>query len=255
MCAAGHGAGGGAYVMMRSMFKAIAELGAFLVFPNICEICKSSVTAGAGPVCVPCRTRMKKIAPPFCPGCGRTSAGPDRLCGQCGHGARPFDRAYAAFYYEGVTRELLHAYKYKERRSLEKIFAAALSDFVAAHLDTSEIDAVVSVPMDAPKTRRRGFNQSRLLCARLARSAGLPDLSGGFARRRSRGAQSLLRKSERAKNIAGSFFVKKPGTFAGKNVLLVDDVLTTGFTASECASTLKADGAASVTVLAAARGE
>ncbi len=237
------------------MFKEIAEIGVSLLFPKICETCSGVLPARSEAcVCSRCRSRMDKIRGPFCTGCGRTSAGQSLRCGQCGSGIPDLDGIYATFYYEGVTRELLQAYKFKDRKQLKTVFVTAMKDFLSLHLDASDFDGVVSVPMDAPKIRRRGFNQAQVFSSAVARHTGKPDLSSSFARRISRRPQSLLNKTERAKNIAGSFFVKKPGMFAGKRMLLVDDILTTGFTASECARTLKADGASSVTLLASARG-
>ena len=240
---------------MNPMFKAITEINLSLLFPKICETCEELLPArDEMGVCQNCVAKVKKISPPFCPACGRTSAAPNKRCGQCHREPFHFERAYAVLYYEGKTRRLLQAFKFRERKRLKKFFTDLLLEFLSNHLDISDFDILVSVPMDAQKENHRGFNQARLLCKQIAKKTSRDDFSACFIKKKSRKTQSLLTRSQRAKNIAGTFFVKKPGAFSGKKILLIDDILTTGFTASECAKTLKKDGAVSVTLLAAARG-
>jgi ComF family protein len=165
-----------------------------------------------------------------------------------------FDRAYACAPYEGKMKELLHAYKFGGRKYLANFFIKLMARFVENYLNKTDYEAILPVPVDAEKKRERGFNQSGLISAALARRLALSHLSGNLRRSRSSSPQSLLPREDRRSNIAGCFSVKDATAIKGKQLLLVDDILTTGYTASEAAHALKRAGARSVTVLACARG-
>ncbi|MGH7197655.1 MAG: ComF family protein [Candidatus Omnitrophota bacterium] len=151
-------------------------------------------------------------------------------------------------------KELLHAYKFGGRKYLAHFFVKLMTRFAKNYLNTADHDAVLPIPLDAEKRRERGFNQSELISAALSRSLGLPHLSGGLRRMKSFSSQSLLPKEDRRSNIAGCFSVNEGFAVKNKRLLLVDDILTTGYTASEAARALKEAGAGAVTVLACARG-
>ncbi len=237
--------------MLNTAFQAAS----CLLFPKICETCEELLPArDTRGVCGACANKILKITPPFCRLCGRTAPGEKSLCGQCRDTGFYFDRAYAAAYYEGKMQELLQAFKFSGRRSLKKYFSDELVGFISKYLDLSNIDALVSVPMDVKKENARGFNQAQLVTRLTAKKIKKEDLSPYLKRKKSSSTQSLLNKNQRRRNIEGSFFVSEPKIFSGKKILLIDDILTTGFTASECSKTLKAAGAISVTLLAAARG-
>ena len=116
------------------------------------------------------------------------------------------------------------------------------------------MDGVAAVPLDLEKKRSRGFNQSELLSAQIALELKVPDVSKELTRKKSESPQALLAKTDRKINVRDRFAVKNTGSFRAIRVLLIDDILTTGHTTSECAKTLKNAGAASVTVMACARG-
>lgn len=237
------------------MLQTIGRVASSLIFPKTCETCDALLPAtDLLGVCGACAGKILKISAPFCPGCGRPCAYENTRCGQCGHEEFCFDRAYAACYYEGKTSELLQAFKFGGRKSLRCFFARLLTGFIRVHLDPQAFDAVVSVPLDPAKQRERGYNQALLLSAPVARELAKPELSSFFKKKKTFKTQSSLNKTERARNIEGTFFVTDAEPFSEKRILLVDDILTTGFTASECAGTLKQAGARAVTVLAAARG-
>ena len=240
-----------------AMLNALPDFLASLVFPPVCETCGSPLSPRVPGLCGRCRSSLEWLSPPFCNACGRMHNGPGR-CGRCESSGLHFDRAYACALYAGPIRDALHGYKFGRRKALKVFFAEALARFAEDHLTdgakTPQFDVVAAVPLDAARRRERGFNQSALLAGGLARRFGLPDLSPKLLRPAAAAAQSLLGKADRQSNVCGQFRVGDPASFASKRVLLVDDVLTTGQTASECARALKNAGAASVTVLACARG-
>jgi ComF family protein len=190
--------------------------------------------------CISCRT-------PFQNGFPLDSEG---RCALCRSGLRGFDAAYCFGSYDGTLRELIHLFKYGGISTL----ARPLGGFLSAALPRDErFDAVVPVPLHWWRRWRRGFNQSELLAREIARRIGAP-MSAALRRVRPTPAQAGLSNAARRRNVAGAFRARRASkALTGRNVLLVDDVMTTGSTAAACASVLKRAGAARVALLAAAR--
>lgn len=195
------------------------------------------------------------LFPPLCLVCGIpfTGAGADHPCGACLTTRPSFDAARAALLYEGHCRELVHAFKYRNkthlRRPLALLSAAGLTEFVASR----DPDLIVPVPLHVRRLRSRGFNQALLLGELLAREWKLPLARRALARVRWTEPQIGLPADQRRENVKGAFAVSDRTVLAGRKVLLVDDVLTTGSTAEECSRVLKRSGAAEVTVITVAR--
>lgn len=227
-----------------------------LFFPPLCHVCRTCIPdAGALHICPACRERMPSVAGPLCPVCGIPfhGAGDDHLCGRCLTEPPAFDAARAALLYEGPGRDLIHAFKYRYkthlRRPLALLAAEGLTAFVAARAP----DLMVPVPLHVRRLRSRGFNQAVLLGEVLARQWRLPLARRALARIRWTEPQITLAAHERRDNVKGAFRVTDPAAVAGKRVLLLDDVLTTGSTVEECSRVLKQAGAAGVTVVTVAR--
>jgi ComF family protein len=158
-----------------------------------------------------------------------------------------FDAAYTYGSYEGALRELIHLFKYGKIEPL----ASRFGDWLTSALPReTAFDVVVPVPLHWWKRWQRGFNQAELLAREVARRWQAPLLSV-LRRKKYTAAQAGLTNAQRRRNAAGAFAVH--GRLDGKHVLLVDDVLTTGATASACARALKRAGAARVTLLTLAR--
>lgn len=171
------------------------------------------------------------------------------VCRLCEAGVTRFDGSYAFGQYDGVLRELIQLYKYQRMRPL----APPLGRLMARALPRELVlDAVVPVPLHWRKLLRRGFNQSRLLAEELSRRTGL-DVAACLKRRRHTNAQAGLTAKERRANVAGAFFVPRGADVAGRRLLLVDDVMTTGATVNAAARALKEAGARRVSVLVLAR--
>lgn len=170
-------------------------------------------------------------------------------CGLCRTGARGFDAAYCFGSYEGTLRELIHLFKYGRMKPLGKTLAAHLAGALPRD---KTFDAVVPMPLHWRREWQRGFNQSALLARATARRCGLP-MVNAVRRTRATATQAGLSNARRRENVAGAFRVKKAARVEGRRILLIDDVMTTGATASACALALKRAGAKSVTLLALAR--
>lgn len=176
------------------------------------------------------------------------------VCMACRSGLRGFDRAASFGMYEGTLRSLIHLFKYSGMKPLARPLAAYLER--ATSRDQSEkdepYDAVVAVPLYWRRRWTRGFNQAELLARHVAKRRGIP-LLGALRRKRATAAQAGLASAGRRRNVAGAFVLKPNQNLAGKKILLIDDVMTTGATASACASVLKRGGAKSVSLLTLAR--
>jgi ComF family protein len=204
----------------------------------VCESCIASPEAHATEhFCSQCRT-------PFL---NRFPLDLEGRCALCRAGARGFDAAYCFGFYEGALRELVHLLKYDGMRPL----AEPLGDLLHRALPLDEpFDAFVPVPLHWLKQFQRGFNQSELLAARLAARRRAPVLDA-LRRVKMTGAQAGLTNNARRRNVAGAFRARRRAD--GLRLALIDDVTTTGATASACASVLKRAGAKSVTLLTVAR--
>jgi ComF family protein len=160
-----------------------------------------------------------------------------------------FDTVYAFGSFEGALQKLIHLFKYSKVESLAK----PLSELLLRALPRDgNFDLVMAMPMHWRKQWDRGFNQAELLAGPVARRLGLK-LSKNLRRSRYTQAQAGLDEAGRRANLKGSFRVKQPSAVAGKRILLIDDVLTTGATLRTAAEALKQAGAARVTVLTLAR--
>lgn len=205
------------------------------------------------PVCASCLARTERIAAEdFCPGCGRSAAAAgEPLCLECRFDPPEYDSAYCAAHYRRVPRALVHLLKYERVRTVAPWMAAALD---TAELPASGVDLVVPVPLGPGRGRRRGFNQSEAIARHLARRRGWRLAARALARRRETLPQAGLSAEERKENVRGAFRARAE-LVAGRRVLLVDDVLTTGATARACAVALKRAGARAVRVAAFARAD
>ncbi|MGA2197810.1 MAG: ComF family protein [Bryobacteraceae bacterium] len=190
--------------------------------------------------CVSCRT-------PFL---NRFPLDSEGRCALCRGGLRGFDAAYCYGSYEGALRELIHLYKYGRVQTLAK----PLGDLLAAALPREErFDAITAVPLHWRRRWQRGFNQSELLARAMAERYGIPVVRA-LGRVRATVSQAGLSNTRRRENVAMAFACRRGArALAGKRILLIDDVLTTGSTAAACARALKRAGAAKVALLAVAR--
>lgn len=163
--------------------------------------------------------------------------------------------------YAGALMHLIHAVKYRRRLRLTRPLGLLLfTDFLRYYAD-KRITLILPVPLHLSRMRHRGFNQSLLLLGEWHRSNRLLESPvtdfrvdpGVLVRNRKTRSQTGLKKEQRRTNIRGAFTVAAPERIAGKNILLVDDVYTTGSTVSECAAVLKKTGAENIYVLTLAR--
>ena len=227
-----------------------------LLLPPRCVACDEPVSA-PGLLCAECFRRTGFITEPFCDRCGVPFAaglgGAEHLCPGCRATPPVFGRARAALRYDAPARRLILPFKHADRPEI----AAALAPLMArAGADLlGENDLLVPVPLHRARLFHRRYNQAGLLASAVARIVGRPCLLDGMRRRRAPASLGGKSAAERTAELAGVFQVRpsRARRLAGRRVLLIDDVLTSGATANACAAALLAAGVASVDVLAAAR--
>ena len=164
-----------------------------------------------------------------------------------------FDYARSAARYEVVLREALHAFKFRGRPALAAPLAELLIEAAEGGLPAGAPALLVPVPLHPRRERERGFNQASLLARRVGRAWRVPVRADVLARAVATQSQTELDASARRANVRGAFRLRRPEVIAGRHVLLVDDILTTGATLSECARCLRDGGAATVGALTVAR--
>ncbi|MGZ4889963.1 MAG: phosphoribosyltransferase family protein, partial [Candidatus Angelobacter sp.] len=247
---------------MKSAVKAASSSLFSLLFPSDCRICNSPLTNIAGlPVCEPCLEKIVPLDGHLCRVCGEKlfsgfaggQEGP--LCGMCRRAAPHFRRAAAYGAYEGALRDLIHLFKYQGTRPAGKLLGSLLNQAVTAMALRDSL-IVVPVPLWSGKRNARGFNQAEAIARtfmdfQTSRSIHLD--TSILVRTRETASQTGLTRHQRRANVRGAFAVLRPEKVKGRSILIVDDVMTTGTTAGECARVLRRAGAKEVFVATVAR--
>jgi competence protein ComFC len=226
-----------------------------LFYPPICVVCLDEVDR-VEYLCPTCQSRAPRITAPFCAKCSEPFFGAITQtfsCANCEHRTLHFDAAVAAYRSRGPVRKLVHDFKYGRQRHLRHPLAEWLGETLDdPRLRGRRFDLIVPVPLHAARERERGFNQATLLAELLAHKISVP-LRPVLERIRYTTTQTAYDRAERMENLHDAFRLRKNRDVRELRVLLIDDVLTTGSTLSECARVLKAAGAISVHAATAAR--
>lgn len=245
------GAANGAVRLARASGRAVLDL----ALPPTCIGCKA-IVATPGTLCGPCWSQLRLIERPYCERLGTPFPFEDtstRLSVEAVTDPPAFDRARAATLFGPVSQEMVHGLKYADRmdlaRPMARLMARAGADLLA------DADLILPVPLHVLRLWRRRFNQAALLARHISRLSGVPVRTDVLRRRRATPSQISLSREERRANVAGAFDVAPAdaGAVAGRRIVLVDDVLTTGATLESCARVLRRTGAVSIDVLTFAR--
>ena len=231
-------------------------------FPSDCRLCRTPlVSLSRLPVCSDCLDTLLPIRIAQCILCGERLTGAQLLvgngqCNGCAEYPPEFDRAVSYSEYQDGLRDLIHLLKYDAvlpaAKPLGKLLAQAIAEL---HLPDAEAAALVPVPLHSSKRRERRFNQAELIAR-----AAVKYLPANFTvdtkvliRHRETRSQVGLDREARIRNMSGAFKVVAPERIQGRTLIVVDDVMTTGTTVSECARVLKHGGAANVFAATVAR--
>ena len=218
------------------------------LFPSECLNCRKETAENA--LCATCQGTIPVFSTLFCPVCKLRLADNKAVC----HKNAGFLLGAAAPYHHDAVKSLIHYFKYEKWQRL----AGPLSGILAAYLTGLEYDfsgfAAIPVPLHPSRKRERGFNQSELLARHAATMLDIPLLSGNLCRIKETSVQAELGSfDQRQKNVAGCFSVSDANAINGNDILLVDDVFTSGATMSEAARTLKKAGAKKIIALVIAK--
>ncbi|HTY12752.1 MAG TPA: ComF family protein [Candidatus Omnitrophota bacterium] len=200
------------------------------------------------------KTLSDLIFPPRCQVC--RGVGPRSLCPDCESKVNylsPSAFVHSVTVYDDVVKKAIHRFKFKKKLELSEPLGRMMVKYLSRHLNMSGIDLIVPVPLHRNRFTQRGFNQAEVLSHELTRHYGVPTVSGMLFRVKETAPQFDLPRAERFKNVRGAFEVKGKGMLKDRNVLLVDDIYTTGSTVSECTRVLKDGGARNVHVLTLSR--
>ncbi len=231
----------------RAMLRGVADL----LLPRSCAVCEQGMDAGERTlVCGRCWARAHELSHPRCERCGHPQTRP--TCGWCAQ-LPPFVRAARSAYWipGGTAAAIVHALKYGGWPGIAEGMANRMARLAWPSDVVAERSMVVATPLAATRERERGYNQSALLARALASRWQIPFVSDCVVRARATATQTRLTPEERRNNVSGAFRASQSARqrLAGAHVVLVDDVITTGATLSECATTLFESGARIISIV------
>jgi ComF family protein len=237
----------------KNVIKNIADV----IYPPMCLGCLEILHPEKGKYfCANCQEQIRYLTDSMCPVCGisffNSSAG-NHLCGNCLYSSPFFSIARAVAVYETIILNIIHKFKYGRDLSIGSALASFLANFSFPDFEFQSYSLLIPVPLHIKKLRERGFNQSLILAYALGEKKQIDVNFSLLKRHKFTLTQTGLNKKEREQNIKGAFEVSDKKKIAGKNIILIDDVYTTGSTLNECAKTLLKAGAEQVAALTLAR--
>lgn len=221
-------------------------------FPSVhCRACGERSARDYPGLCSSCREKLAKRRGDFrfCSRCALFYHAHFHHCPHCfGRGKRPyFQDVFAAYPYEGIARNLVHALKYGNGQALAETMAKLMLEEGAS---AGGCDCLIPVPLHPKKERERGYNQAAVLGRALAALLGVEFVDRALCRTVNTCSQTTLKGRERRENVAGIFALSPGAAVKDRRILLLDDVITTGSTANACAKVLRGAGAAKPTLFA-----
>ncbi len=212
---------------------------AHLFFPRLCAGCGTDISRPEKVLCVQCWLRLPRT---------NFQTLPENPVANIFRGRAEVEQAAACFYFskDSLLQKLIHQFKYKDRKDIAIYLGMKMGALLKETALFQRVEVVIPVPLFAAKEKHRGYNQSALLAAEIAGQLAVPLLENVLVREKPGDTQTRKSRMARWQNVAGAFTLKKPEAIAGKNVLLIDDVLTTGATLEACTRTLSAAPATKV---------
>jgi competence protein ComFC len=217
-----------------------------LLFPRECIGCGKIGDF----ICVRCSKKLPRLNPPLCPRCGKPETS-GSLCPDCWGSPRDVDLIRSVFVFEGVIRDAVHAFKYSNLSAL----SGSLGSFMADYFLSNKMkgDVLIPVPLHSSRLRERGYNQSELLAREISHIINIPFDSGIVQRIRDNEPQARTKGAQQRRRNVKNVFGGVAGNVSGRDLIVVDDVCTSGATLASCAAVLKAAGARQVIGLTLAR--
>lgn len=212
------------------------------IYPLYCEVCGQALAAdNKRRLCSYCWEKVSLPNSPYCP--------------------RPdiknrvyFNQIRAVGRYEGILKECIHLVKYRKKIALARALSELMVDYIKIHFDIDKVDYLIPVPLYKKQYRKRSFNQVKLIVDGIGKHFNKRIINNNLKRIKHTQPQYKLNRDARMENLKEAFFVRKPGVFHKKSVLLIDDVYTTGTTVNECSKVLCKAGVRLINVLVLAHG-
>jgi ComF family protein len=232
-------------------------MAANIVYPQRCYVCGEDIESYSTEYLCPEHKRMiHLIQDSYCGVCGKkifSKSDGEMKCYNCRQTERSFDRGYSVSVYEESIKTMIHAYKYKQKKYLRHTLGTMMYDGIVRNVNYMDIKYIVPVPLHWRRYYARKFNQACELIKYTSKKLHIPILKRNLRRVRYTVPQVDLMPDERQENIKGAFKVIYPEQIKGKDIMLIDDVMTTGSTANECARVLKKAGCGQITVVVLAQ--
>jgi len=230
-------------ILPQALQRPLRSIAAHLL-PGSCLLCSSNSATSL--LCPACTADLPQLPAALCPQCGEETTLGER-CGACLKDPPAFARTIALFRYEFPVDRLIQALKYGHQLAL----AAWLGHRLGERLIAEDYDLLLPLPLHPARLRTRGFNQSLEIARVTSKALAIPMNPATLTRIRATPPQAELPLKERGRNVRGAFECARD--LAGKRILLLDDVMTTGSTLREAARILELHGAGQITVAVAAR--
>ncbi len=206
-----------------------------LIYPSFCISCGKR-TDNPYPLCEDCTYNIKEVDFPYCRFCGKPLElinSKAMICGDCIKKKPSFVMARSGYIYEGLAKRIVHAWKYEKKRAFSKLIGRlSLKNLLKSEIPISIIDAITFVPLSKSNKRKRGFNQAEDIALFLSRKFHIP-IYRGIRKKEKIKEQAALSRVERLKNVKDAFYIEESLPADIKNLLIIDDVYTTGATLKE----------------------
>ncbi len=234
--------------LLRDMY----ETAITFLYPAECRVCKEFLGATSTPyICNNCWQDIYFLEPPWCDICGTPSI--NGLCDTCAITPPRYGKLRSIAFYQTTLQQAIHFLKFEKKKVLARYLIQLIEAHIPLECSISEYDFILPVPIHKKRLQERGFNQATLLANGIAKAGRVSVLRNTLVRKRHTVAQSSLDREARQQNIVGAFEVRDPDVIRGKQLLVIDDVFTTGATVHEAVSELWTADPAEVDVLTLAR--
>ncbi len=223
-----------------------------ILFPPVCLSCNKRIKHKTDSLCNDCNEKLKDFLDnSICDICGAPKNG--NVCHVCKTSLFSFDNARSVFMINNVIRNLIHNYKYRDLPKIGKLLSAYAIEYIKKNKIFSDIDIILPVPLHRVKKRIRGFNQSEIVAKEISRYFGWELATDLIIRKKFTETQTKLSKKQREKNVGNAFKFNPKYKIENKNIMIFDDVFTTGSTVNSISNVLKRHNAKKIYVFTIAR--
>ncbi len=213
-----------------------------LIYPRRCPFCDDLLSFGDTGICDNCKRKIGYVGQNYCMKCGKQLKDDSReYCRDCERTAHIFDRGRSLYVYDDIMKESIARFKYGGRQEYAEYYAEDILCSLKGFIDSCRPDALIPVPISDNKYIKRGYNQAELIARSLSAKTGLPVNDKIIVRSVDTLPMKELTRNERMKNLKGAFKIASVDVKC-RNVLIIDDIYTTGSTIDAMSAVLKTAG-------------